>query len=416
MKTTQPSEQRPFANLQQPPGLAGLSQAAGPHYLNVELRTIVGASPLQVRAPFNPEADEQDQALLASLESDGQRLPVLLVENPDTTPPTYTPLDGHRRIEALRRLKRDRVQAIVHSAGSLDCDVITLTANVRKHLTPLEQARAVVRLRDRHSLKMEDIARRVGLSVRYLSELRALLDTDPSIQAALEQGQLRAKTALALGQAPLEVQPQLVKIAEGQTVTEADAKRWVERMIGNGESPEQAARAVGLIATPPVADAPAPTAAGAAPAPAQPPAKVRVRREAALNVETATALLGSTFLQVEPALITGLAAAAVEHKASAAQLKLAALLALAGSEPAKAVEDAGYAARHPSVRKLVPIVDVLADLRSLVKARRYTRETADMCAALSRQFGELKQAMSGPKRPASRKAKEVGDGTLESAA
>src|SRR6266851_5557503 len=98
MKTTQPLEQRPFATLQHAPGLANLGQAAGPHYLTIELHAIIGASPLQVRAPFNPEADEQDQALLDSIASDGQRLPVLLLENPDTTPPTYTPLDGHRRI------------------------------------------------------------------------------------------------------------------------------------------------------------------------------------------------------------------------------------------------------------------------------------------------------------------------------
>ena len=137
MKSTQLPEQRPFAALQRPPSLAGLSQDGGPHYLTIELRAIVGANPLQVRASFDPEADEQDRALLNSLDSDGQRLPVLLLENPNTTPLTYTPLDGHRRIEALRRLKRDRVQAIVHSAGSLECDLITLTANVRKHLTPL---------------------------------------------------------------------------------------------------------------------------------------------------------------------------------------------------------------------------------------------------------------------------------------
>src|SRR5437667_352449 len=176
MKATQPPEQRPFASLQ-PPGLTGLS-----HYLNIELRQIIGASPLQVRAPFDPEADEQDRALLDSLASDGQRLPVLLLESSGTTPPTSTPLDGHRRIDALRRLQRH-----------------------------------------------------------------------------------------------------LVKIAEGQTVTEADAKRWVDRLIGGGETPEQAARAVGLIAAPPMADAPAPTPAAAAPEPAHPPTKARVRREAALN-------------------------------------------------------------------------------------------------------------------------------------
>ena len=123
---------------------ASLRRAAGaplneprdaPGYRLVRLSEIVGASPLQLRASFDPDADEQDRSLLESLASDGQRLPVLLLENPNSLPPAYTPLDGHRRIEALRRLKHEWVQAVIHSSGSLECDLITLTANVRKHLT-----------------------------------------------------------------------------------------------------------------------------------------------------------------------------------------------------------------------------------------------------------------------------------------
>jgi ParB/RepB/Spo0J family partition protein len=381
-----------------------------PQYRQVRLGAIVGTNPMQMRAPFDPDADEQDRSLMESLASDGQRLPVLLLEQPNSVPPAYTPLDGHRRIEALRRLKQESVQAVIHSAGSLACDLITLTANVRKHLTPLEQARAIARLRERHALTLEEIARRVGVSTRYLTELRALLETDPALQRALEQGQLRAKTALALGQAPRALQPRLAQIATGQLVTEADAKRWVSRIAEQGESPEQAARAVGLV-TPetgtayPIPDAPA--------SGAQPPASAgkRARRETAISGDTAGALLDSTFTHLEPELRAGLASAAVKHKVTAAQLKLAALLALAGRAPGKAVEDAGYAARHPSVRKLLPVVETLGELQSLVGAQRYTAECADLCAALARQFAELHQAMTRPNRAVGRTRKERQDGT-----
>ena len=80
----------------------------------------------------------------------------------------------------------------------------------------------------------------------------------------------------------------------------------------------------------------------------------------------------------------GLAAAAAQRKATAAQLKLAALLALAGREPAKAVEDAGYAARHPSVRQLLPVVDTLGELKSLVQAQRFAaRVRRPVCRAIT---------------------------------
>ncbi|MCC7359621.1 MAG: ParB/RepB/Spo0J family partition protein [Anaerolineales bacterium] len=406
MKPSLPDARSPNALRRAPVPFREPSNA--PPLRMVRLNAIAGESPMQVRAAFSPDTDEQDRALLESLASEGQRVPVLLLETANSVPPAYTPLDGHRRIEALRRLKQEWVQAVIHAAGSLECDLITLTANVRKHLTPLEQARAIARLRERHSLTLEEIARRVGLSTRYLTELRALLETDPAIQRALEQGQLRAKAALALGQAPRALQPRLAEIANGQLVTEADAQRWVSRIAEHKESPEQAARAVGLI-VPDSVSSNARSTPSSAPAGAQPPtpAGTRIRRETALSDETAGALLDSTFARLEPELRTSLSAAAVQHKVTAAQLKLAAHLALSGRAPDKAIEDAGYAARHPSVRKLLPVVDTLGELRSLVQAQRYTAECADLCAALARQFTELRQAMS---RPAHTR-KEKRDGT-----
>jgi len=387
---------------------------AAPDYRLVRLSEIGGASPLQLRAPFDPDADEQDRSLLESLASDGQRLPVLLLESPNSRPPAYTPLDGHRRIEALRRLKQEWVQAVVHASGSLECDLITLTANVRKHLTPLEQARAIARLRERQTLTLEAIAQRVGLSTRYLTELRALLETDPALQQALERGQLPAKTALALGQAPRALQPRLAELAAGQRVTEADAKRWVSRIVANGETPEQAAQALGLLAPPTPAAAPGldeTPARSAAAGPAATPPRNRPKRATTLSTDMAGALLDRTFLGLAPDLRAGLAAAAAQRQIAAPQLKLAALLALAGRDPTQAVEDAGYAARHPSVRALLPVVDTLGELHALAQAQRCAAECADLCAALARQFTDLRQAMRRPSRPTDRARKESQDGT-----
>jgi ParB/RepB/Spo0J family partition protein len=217
----------------------------GEPYRSVKLGAIVRDSPLQLRAPFDPEHDEDDAALLESLASDGQRVPVLLVETPESQPPTFTILDGHRRIAALRQMGHETVKALIFNHESAEY-LITLTANVRKHLTPLQQARAISRLRERHGLTIEAIARRVGLSSRYITELRALLETDPAIQAALERGEIKAKTALALGQALREHQPRLAEIAAAHGLSEADARRLVARIQDTGETPEQAARVLGI--------------------------------------------------------------------------------------------------------------------------------------------------------------------------
>lgn len=218
----------------------------GEQYRQIKLSAISGNSPLQTRAPFDPEQDDEDRALLDSLASDGQRVPVLVVETGDSNL-TYAVLDGHRRVAALRHLGQETVKAIIVKEETLECDLITLTANVRKHLTPLEQARAVTRLRERHALMLEQIAQKVGLSRRYLSELMALLDTDPAIQTALENGTIKAKTALALGQAPPELQPELAAIAAANYLSEAEAKRYVTRLKETGETSSQVALALGFV-------------------------------------------------------------------------------------------------------------------------------------------------------------------------
>jgi hypothetical protein len=43
-----------------------------------------------IRAPFDPEHDDDDCALVDSLVSDGQRVPILLVEVPNSVPLEYT--------------------------------------------------------------------------------------------------------------------------------------------------------------------------------------------------------------------------------------------------------------------------------------------------------------------------------------
>ena len=366
----------------------------GEQYRAVKLSAVVGESPLQVRTLFDPEHDDDDRALVDSLGGDGLRVPVLLVEVPNSVPQEYTILDGHRRVAALRHLSRETVKAVIVRQETLECDLITLTANVRKHLTPLEQARVVARLRERHALTAEVIAKKVGLSTRYLSELRALLDTDPTIQAALEGGGIKAKTALALGQAPRELQPQLVEIAAAQNLSEADAKRWVARIQDTGEAPEQAALALGIVSVPNESverTTQSPESVSEKESSPTPPH--RAKRDAALTAPAATTLLSSAFPELEARSVQALSELSATRATNAQVLKIAGLLALAGHEAERAVNAALPIVNNPGARKLVQVVDLLVDLRSLIGHGRCAPECASMLAALVKQAATLKQAV-----------------------
>ena len=375
----------------------------GERYRDVKLNVITGESPLQLRACFDPEHDEEDRALVESLESDGQRVPVLLLEDPHSQAPALTILDGHRRIAALRQSNRETVKAVIFNQGSLECDLITLTANVRKHLRPLEQARAIARLRERHKLTVEEIAKRVGLSSRYITELKALLETDPAVQAALERGEIKAKAALVLGQAPREQQAQLAEIAAATGLSETDARRLVARIQGTGEPPEQASLALGISVgesterAKPTADAPSSAeseAHGTLPAGPTSNSKHGQKPGQVLTTAAAVTLIQSCFPEIEARAVQSLAELAVQHSANVNTLKAAGLLTLGGVQMETAVTAAQSTANNSAVRQLLRVVDAFVDVRILIGKGRCPPECAPMLVGLASQAAELKRAVA----------------------
>lgn len=343
----------------------------------VPLSALALDNPLQTRAPFDPEHDEADQALMASLSAGGQRLPVLLAVSGSG----YTVLDGHRRVQALRQLGHTTVLAVIVQPDSRDCDLITLTANVRKNLSPLEQARAVGRLRERHGYTHDQIARLVGLSTRYLTELRALLEIDPALQAAVESGALKAGAALVLNDLDPAVRPSVAQLAAEGNWREPEARRLIERVKAGRQTVVEAAQALGLWSpVQPVKGGPESGETREAASPAQ---QGVPRRKAQAS---ASSLLDSHFPE--------LAAADQELLASqelpAHILKLAGLLIVSGLTSTESLSTARRIQANPAARKIANALDCIADLRALLARRRGVRECAPLLAGLIKQLAGLK--------------------------
>jgi ParB/RepB/Spo0J family partition protein len=372
---------RAFAHLRPGHGLAPLAvTGAGEPYREVRLDAIAGESPLQTRRPFDPQ-DDEDAALIVSLSSDGQRVPVLLVEERQGDLLTYRPLDGHRRIAALRHLGRDTVKAVIYRADSLECDLITLTANVRKHLSPMEQARALARLRERHQLPNDAIAQKAGISRACFYQLSALLETDPAIQAEVEQSRLSAKAARELGKAPRSQQPELAAVAARYEVNPQDAERLVEHVAEGRQTPEAAALRLGLKRRSSEQTAPSSLSITEEPA-----------RVDAPGVEGARRLIVGCIPDLSPRVVQNLAEAAGQRQATSAIVKAATLLVSSGWEVADACSAAGLAARRPDIRKLLAMADLCSDLDNLIAEEKTSAECAPMLAALIRKLSAAKQA------------------------
>lgn len=357
----------------------------GEQYREVFLSAVVRESALQSRPAFDPESDDDDSALVASIESSGQRTPAQLAEVEGSCPPEYAILDGHRRIAALRHLKRETVKAIIVRQGTQECDLISLTANVRKNLAPLELARAVGRLRERHSLTLAEIAQSVGLSKRYVEMLVSLLKADPAIQAEVEAGRISAKTVRVLSQAPAEDQAALTQVVAEGGLSDVQTRRLMERVATTGEEPQEAAVILGFTsAKTKEAENTSTEAQTKSPSP-----KRRPTVNSPLAFESALAVLMDLCPELSDEARASLARLAVEHTASLAVLKVAGVLVVAGQTPEEALKSAQSIGPHPHARKIMALMSVCGELRDLVRGGRLNAEARPLLGVVVSRMAEL---------------------------
>ncbi|MCC7362038.1 MAG: ParB/RepB/Spo0J family partition protein [Anaerolineales bacterium] len=355
------------------------NDASQDHYREVPLAEIAGQRHIQTRVAFDPQHDDEDQALVDSLASEGQLVPVLLAQSAGGDTPQYSPLDGHRRIAGLRLLGRATVRAFIVRAATRECDLISLTANVRKNLTPLELAEALARLENEHKLKPDDIARRVGLTRSYVWKLRRLSAAPPAVREAVAAKRITAHVADALLRAPEEHQQAALDLAVNCQLSEPQVERVLEACAKNSSlTPEQAAQALKLISAPSVAPSP--------PAPVAAKQDKSNGQAGELTQEAIVAYIQEVFPEVTSEQAAGVAELAVDHDQPRKIVKAACLLLLSNWEPVRAIEGAELSERDPQVRRVVNMLDLCLELEAMLRSETKSRECAPMLVGLMRRL------------------------------
>jgi ParB/RepB/Spo0J family partition protein len=370
----------------------------GEQYAEVSLDVITDGSPIQTRALFAPEGDEEDAALLESLRAEPQREPVQLKEKDDTCPAQYVVLDGHRRIAALRNLGQKTVKAIIKREGTLDCDLITLTANVRKNLTPLELARCVERLHERHGLTYVEIGQRAGVKKRYLLDLMAMLRSDPAVLAEVQSGRISARVARQIAHQPSERQAALAAVVAANELGSNPTERLIERIDQTGEDPGSAARALGLAAANPamakqLSSPPAPSDEPDAPDRQAPESihQLATSDVATDAIERFTVILTSTLPKLSGERAKAIAGLCVRQSLFPEVAKIAGLMVLANGDTTleQAVQTAAAIGRAPGAREISLILDACATLRTIIQARKMRDDVTQLLAGVKRIVSEL---------------------------
>ncbi len=152
-------------------------------------------NPFQPRKTFN---DESIKELAASIEKHGLMQPVIVIENEGE----YILVAGERRLRAVKSLGKESIKAIISDISLKDLREYALIENIqREDLNAVEIAYSLKSLIDEFGFTHEELAKNIGKSRTYISNMLRLLNLPKSVQDKLSQNKIsygHAKVLLGL--------------------------------------------------------------------------------------------------------------------------------------------------------------------------------------------------------------------------
>ena len=131
---------------------------------------------------------DRQSRLVASLEREGQRAPVLLVPIADQ-PGRYVLIDGYARVEALKGLRRDLVKALVLEMDEAEALVVRHRMENPRQRVVMEEAWLVQALVEMHHRTQQQVSAELGKTRSWVSRRLALVKTLPEeAQQAVREG------------------------------------------------------------------------------------------------------------------------------------------------------------------------------------------------------------------------------------
>lgn len=189
------------------------------------------------RSPYQPRRTF-DQAALAelanSIRHQGLLQPIVL--RPRAVG-GYELIAGERRWRAAQLAELDALPALIRQVSDEQASALALIENIqREDLKPLEEAQALVRLREEFSLTHEEVAEAVGKSRTAVTNLMRLLNLAPRARMLLESGALEAGHARALLALPDTLQDQAAQEVANRKLSVRQTEQLVKRLLSASNS------------------------------------------------------------------------------------------------------------------------------------------------------------------------------------
>ncbi len=159
----------------------------------------VGAIAVDPNQPRQKFPDTELTELAQSIRQHGLLQPLVVSADGDGSPGSYRLIAGERRLRAAKLAGLSNVPVVVRSIEEQQRFELALVENLqRSDLSPIEEAKAYVRLMSEGSETQEQLAKRLGRSRSRIAQLTRLLKLSAEMQAALERGTITVGHAQAL--------------------------------------------------------------------------------------------------------------------------------------------------------------------------------------------------------------------------
>ena len=206
-------------------------------YPNLPLDTVY-SGPHQPRRAVDPDALAE---LAQSIRAQGVIEPIIVRPRESGG---YEIVAGERRWRAAQLAGLETIPAVVRSISDRDAMAVALIENIqREDLNALEEAEALKRLIDEHSLTQQEVADAVGRSRTAVANLLRLLKLTPEVRELLLAGSLEMGHARALLPLPAATQASAAAQVVSRQLTVRATEALVHRLQGEDKDAPRAKQA-----------------------------------------------------------------------------------------------------------------------------------------------------------------------------
>ena len=218
-------------------GLSAILEDAEASYLKelpnsgvneIEIDNII-PNPYQPRKEFSEDSIEE---LAISIKKHGLLQPIVVIKDEDK----YILVSGERRLRAFKKLKKDKIKAIIVDYSKENLRECALIENIqREDLNPIEIAIALDALIKEHGYTHEELAKSIGKSRTYITNMLRVLNLPKDVIEKIRNDKISIGHAKVLVNLPEEKVKEVVKEIEEKNLSVRDTERLVKSLKEKNE-------------------------------------------------------------------------------------------------------------------------------------------------------------------------------------